>query len=99
MPCCALLADAADGYSDVSQALVGVIRPERKPVFRTRGEHPVRLGDAARHQVVDHDPDVTRCAIKDNGLALPGFHRRIETRKKSLRRSLFVARRAVDLPG
>ena len=45
-------ADAAERDSLVGEALVGVVGPQGQAVFGPRGEHPVRLGDAAGDEVV-----------------------------------------------
>ena len=51
-------ADAADFRPSRRQALVGVVGAQAQPVLGARGEHAVGLGDAARHQVVDHHADI-----------------------------------------
>ena len=56
--------DAADGDALAGQPLIGVIGPQRQPVFGPRGEHAVRLGDAARDQVVDHHAEIALGAVE-----------------------------------
>ena len=48
------------------QPLVGVVGAQRQPVFGARGEHPVRLGDAARDQIVDHHAEIAFGAVEDD---------------------------------
>ena len=51
----------------------------------------------ARHEIVDHHTKIRLRAIDDDFIALACQSRRVETGKKSLCRSLFIARGAVDL--
>ena len=92
-------ADAADGNSFRGQALVRVVGPQRQPIFGARGEHAIRLADAARHQVVDHHADVGLRAIENDLGPLAGARGGIEACNKSLCRRFFVAGGAVDLAG
>ena len=92
------LPDAAQRDSLVGQALVGIVGPQGQTVFGTRGEHPVRLGDAARHEIIDHDAEIAVGAIEYDRRRTRRGQGCIETGDKPLRRSLFVAGGAVDLP-
>ena len=56
--------DAAELQPRRRQALVGVVGAQAQPVLGARGEHAVGLGDAARHQVVDHHADVALGAAR-----------------------------------
>ena len=58
-------ANAADPQTFGRQALVGVVGAQAQPVLGARGEHAVRLGDAARDQVVDHDAEIAVGARDD----------------------------------
>ena len=81
------------------QPLVGVVGAQRQPVFGARGEHAVRLGDAARDQIVDHHAEIAFGAV-EHDLAAPARPRRgVEPRDQALGGGLFVAGRAVDLAG
>ena len=72
---------------------------KRQPVFGARGEHAVRLGDAARHQVVDHDADIAFGAVEDDRRARRRRARGVEAGDQALRGRLLVAGGAVDLAG
>src|SRR6476646_528494 len=49
-----LAADGAGGEPERREALVGIVGTEREPILGARGEHAVRLGDAARYEIIDH---------------------------------------------
>ena len=57
-------ADAADRDALAGQPLIGVVGPQRQPIFGPRGEHPIRLGDAAGHQIVDHHAEIAFGAVE-----------------------------------
>ena len=86
---CGGRADTAERNAAVGQPLVGVVGAQRQPVLRPRGEHPVGLGDAAGHQIVDHHAEVAsvrgRTVI---GPAAAGPARGVETRDQPLGRRL-----------
>ena len=92
-------ADAADGNSFVGQTLIGIVGAQLQAIFGARREHAIRLADAARNEIVDHHADIGFGAIENYFVAVAGQRRRVETCKKSLCRSLFVAGGAVDLAG
>ena len=58
-------ADATNLEPHWRQALVGVVGAQAQAVLGARGEHAVGLGDAARHQVVDHHAHVAVGARDD----------------------------------
>ena len=60
----ALGSDAAKRDPPIGQPLIGIIRPQRQPVLGARGEHAIGLGDAARHQIVDHDAEIAFGAVE-----------------------------------
>ena len=62
----ALGADAADRDALSGQPLIGIVGAQRQPIFGARGEHAVRLGDAARDQIVDHHAEIAFGAIEDD---------------------------------
>ena len=65
-----------------------------------RGEHAIRLEASLGDQVVDEDADVRLVAPQlERRLASARAMRRVDPGDESLRRGLFVAGRAVDLPG
>ncbi len=92
------LLHAAQRDSLVGQALVGIVGPQGQTVFGPRSEHPVRLGDAARHEIIDHDPEIAVGAVEYERRRTCCGQGCIEARNKPLRRSLFIAGGAVDLP-
>ncbi len=91
--------DAADRDALRGQPLIGIVGAQGQPVLGARREHAVRLGDAARHQIVDHHAEIALGAIEHDLARRPRPRGGVETRHKSLRGSLFVAGRAVDLAG
>ena len=54
---------------------------------------------AARHEIVDHHAEIAVGAVEHDRLAAAGGQCGVQTRNKSLCRSLFIAGRAVDLAG
>ena len=68
-------------------------------MLRAGGEHPIRLEAALGDQVVDENPDVGLVAPQLERRRAPRRARRVDARHESLGRRLFVAGRAVDLPG
>ena len=48
------------------QPLVGIIGPQAQPIFGARGEHAIRLGNAARHEIVDHHAEVGLGPVEGN---------------------------------
>ncbi len=81
------------------QPLVGIIGAQRQPILRARGEHPIGLGDSARHQVVDHHRQIAFGAVESDGPSPAGSRRRVQACHQALRRRFLVAGGAVDLPG
>ena len=92
-------ADAADAIPFRVRRWSALSARNCQAIFGARGEHAIRLADAARHEIVDHDADISLRAIEDDFAALAGQRCRIETGQKSLCRSLFIAGGAVDLSG
>ena len=80
------------------QTQVGVVLPQQQAELRPAGEHAVRLWRPASDQVIDKHADVTlRTFHVERGLLIQ-LQRGIGPRDQPLRRGLFVARRAIDLP-
>ena len=74
-----------------------IVGPQRETILRPRGEHAIRLGDAARDQIVDHHTEISFGAIENDRGTLACSRGRIESRDQALRAGLFVSRGAVDL--
>ena len=85
--------------ADFGQAYIGVVLAQGQTVFGTTGKHPVGFGDAARNQVVHEYPEISLIPSWRPCRQLLCAACRIDSRQQPLRRSFFVARRAVDLPG
>ena len=64
-----------------------------------RREHPIRLGDAPRDQVIDHDPDISLRTLQFEWRAARREPGGVNTRHQPLTSGLLVAAGAVDLPG
>ena len=99
MPRCALRPDAADRNPLPGQPLVRIVGPQGQPILGARGEHAVRLGDAAGHQVVDHHAEIAFGAVENDLGRRRRPRSRVEPRHQALRRGLLVAGGAVDLAG
>ena len=54
----ATIGNAASRQRRFAQTRRGIVRPQRQAKFGAGGHHPVRLADALKRQVVDHDADV-----------------------------------------
>ena len=96
---CALGAYQPGPVSHGTETVIGVVDAQRQAKFRSGREHAVGLGDATRDQIVDHHPKIGLAAVKLDSVKLPGLPCGIASRDKPLGGSLFVACRAVDLPG
>src|ERR1044071_10229662 len=97
MHACTFRTNAADCNSLVSQTLVGIVGAQLQAILSARCEHAIRLAYSARHKIVDHHAEIRLRAIDDDFIALACQSRSVETCKKSLRRTLFITRGAVDL--
>ena len=84
----------ADGH----QALVGVVLPVQKPVFRARGHDAVGLVRALGDQIVDERADIAVRPLQDHRRLALELQRRVDARHEALHRGLLIARRAVELP-
>src|SRR3546814_4552878 len=72
---------------------------QAEPVFRARGQHTVRLGNALKHEIVDHHADIRIGAIEREGGEIARRRRGVDTGNKPLRCRLLIAGGAVDLAG
>src|SRR5690242_5060949 len=76
---------------------VGIVLAQLQAVLRPAREHPVRLGDAARHEVVHQHPEVRLVAARAPSLFAPRGAGGVEAREEALRPGLFVTGGAVHL--
>ena len=97
MPLRTRLPYAAQCNPLIGQALVGVIGPQGQAVLRPRGEHPVRFGDSAGYEIVDHHAEIAVGAVENDRLSVARGQCCIQACNNSLRRRLFIAGGAVDL--
>ena len=84
---------------DRADQLIGVVGAQREPVLGPRREHAIGLGDALRHQIVDHHAEIALGPIEHDLPAPARARRGVEACDQALRRRFFVSRGAVDLPG
>src|SRR5690348_16360945 len=54
----------------LTKPFIGVVVPQRQPIFIARREYPIRLIDALLYQVLDQDPDVRLFSSQPQRLAL-----------------------------
>ena len=92
-------ADAAQRDTPVGKPLIGVVGPQRQPVLGPRGEHPIRLSDAARNQVIDHDAEIALGPIEYDRRRATCPRRRIQAGNEALRSGFLITCGAVDLAG
>ena len=64
----ARLADQPALDAERRQPLVGVVAAQMQPELGARGEHAVGLGDAPRHQIVNHHAEIALGARQDDRL-------------------------------
>ena len=64
-----------------------------------RGQHAIGLGDALKHQIVDHHADIAVVPVKPDRIVAPRKARCIDAGDKTLGRRFLIAGRAVDLAG
>ena len=81
------------------QPQVGIVLAQLQPVFGAAGEHAVGLGHAAGDQVVDQHAEVGLVAPRAPAGLAARQERGVDAGQQPLRRGLFVAGGAVDLPG
>ena len=93
----ALVVDEAEFAASGRQAQVRVVLAQREAVLRAAREHAVRLGRAARDEVVDHHADVGVAAGREPRFALLHLQARVDAGEQALRGGFFVAGGAVDL--
>ena len=94
----ALVVDQPEFAARRREPEVGVVLAQREAVFRAAREHAVRLGRAARDEVVDHHADVGIAAGREPRFALLHLQARVDAGEQALRGGFFVAGGAVDLP-
>src|SRR6185312_17040189 len=95
----ARVVDEAEAAAERRQALVGVVLAKEQAMLGARGHHAVRLVGALRRQVVDEHAGVRLIARQYELVAPELRQRRVGAGEEPLRRRLFVAGGAVDLPG
>ena len=92
--------DQPQRQSGRRQTLVGIVGAQAQAVFGARGEHAIGLGDAARHQVVDHHAHIAVGARDDEIAPTSGrLERGVDAGGDTLGARLLVAGGAVDLAG
>ena len=93
----AQIIDDAEPTSDFGQPHVGVVFAQTQTILSAAGKHPIRLGHAARDQIIDQHAEISFVATRTP----PGFARDktrgVNAGEQSLRRGLFIAGGAVDL--
>ena len=93
----ARIVDDAELAAVLGQAQVRVVFAQLQPVLGARREHPVRLGDAARDEVVDQHAEIGFVAARRPAVLAAHEARRVDAGEQALRRRFLVAGRAVDL--
>ncbi len=93
------IVDDAQAPPVLGEPQVGVVLAQLEPVFGARSKHPVRLGNAARDQVVDQHADIRLVPARAPACFAGHVARRVDAGEDALRSRLLVAGRAVDLPG
>ena len=95
----ALRPDAAELDRARRQALIGVVDAQAQAEFGARGEHPIRLGNAASDEVVDHHAEIGVGAGDGDAVTAAGRQSRIDPGQQALGGGFLVTRGAVDLAG
>ena len=93
----ALLRDESQFVAYRSQAAVGVILSEQESVFRARGHHSVRIGAALCDEVVYERSDIRAGTVEFERVLFLNLACGVDARYQSLRGSLFVSARTVEL--
>src|SRR2546427_3412407 len=96
-PC--IIRDQANAAAVGSEAAVGIVDPQMQSELGARGEHAVGLVRALRDQVVNQDRGVGFRPVEDKRRLALHFESSVNPSHYSLTRSLFIARRTVDLSG
>ena len=81
------------------QALAGIVGAQMQAELGPRGEHAIGFADAARHQIVDHHPEIGLGPRHAQGRSSERRQGRVGAGQQALRRRFLVAGGAVDLPG
>ena len=95
----ARVVDDAELASGFREAQIRVVLAQLQPVLGARGEHPVRLGDAARDEIVDQHAEVGLVAARAPAVLAADEASGVDAGEDPLRRGLLVAGRAIDLAG
>ena len=93
----ARIVDHAELAAALGETQIRVVLAQLQPVFRARREHPIRLGDAARDEIVDEHAEIRFVAARRPAALAAHEARGVDAGEKALRRGFLVARRAVDL--
>ena len=95
-----LLADTTNGQPLGGQTLISIVSPQMQTILSPRSKHPVRLGNPAADQIIDHHPQIGFGARHHEiRKSLRRFLRRIDPRNQPLGPRFFITGRAIDLPG
>ena len=91
--------DESEFDSLAGEAKVGVVLPQKETVFGSAGEHPVGLGRATRHEVVEHHADIGLMPGNGERWLAQALQSGVRASDESLRGGLLVAGGAIDLAG
>jgi hypothetical protein len=89
----------AQPASNLGKTQVGVVFAQAQPILGAAREHPVRLRNPARDEIVDQHAQIRLVAPRTPCRALSHVERRVDARQEALRRGFLVAGGAVDLAG
>ena len=76
---------------------IRIVFAQHQTILRAAGEHAIRLGRAARNQIINQHADIGLVAARVPRRFILHAQRGVDARDNALRRSLFVAGGAVDL--
>ena len=91
------LPHAADPDPKRGEPRIGVRRAQPQPIFRACSEHAVGFGHSLEREVVDHHRQIAVGPVERRGRKALLRTGGVQAGHEALRRSLFIARRAIDL--
>src|SRR5206468_2100806 len=89
--------DHAQLAADFRQPHVRVVLAQAQPILGAAREHAIRLGDAARDEIVDQHTEVRLIATRTPRVLPLDEQTSVDASQQPLSRSLLIASSAVDL--
>ena len=93
----ARIADQAEPEGAFGEAKIGIVLPQKQPVFAAAGHHAIRFGGSFGGKIVDKDADIGVASSEIERLLALHVQGGVDARVKALRGSFLIAARSVHL--